>query len=533
MTERPAAGPESQSERGDASQPLAADPDRDRSKALFTVHRWLIRRVESVSLRDATSATRALTVDFIIPTGVGHEGAPTHLPLVLLRKVPPVLNIDLYDEDRRSLPVLSRRENARLSANALKELIAYVLDEPAARYEDICGRLAEKDPAQAADALDDLVKRVRALEEPTLPRDRYRHDTRVRRLLLVARAAVGNSIIWVPIDGTPGDRKIVKFAYEEQIEILSSLALRACVFLGFRSLLVAFATPHLRGCQSYHFEASVPHDLELHEGRLNADIRENADPDTRRELDLFKWFRRDLHLYADLVDTHTLQSTSITFKVRAGRRGMLSLAMSAALIIAGMLWLLFALRRDLDPAAASQAVPPMLVLIPAVLVVIVIRPDEHPFSAFLYTGTRYLILFTGIVAAASGAALAFASDPGASSTLEVYWLVSALLATLVAILLLVGWIASRPRRERGVAWAFVTTVAAIALAGWATAADTWDVVTIASTGALVVAAVRCLAIGLEGRIVPPPRELYFDADLRAGGILPKSTSDQGDERGTT
>jgi hypothetical protein len=493
--------------------------DQARGKALATMRHWIVRRVESVHLQDAATATRSLTVDYIVPRGLA-GGAPDHLPLVLLRKLPPVMNLDLLDQHGSSLPLLTRRENAVLSAAALRSALLFVAGSAADAHLDQCDLIAFSSPADAAREVGRLALAVRALPAADNEEARYTRALRVRRLMLVAKAMAGNSLIWIPNDDPPATRKIVKFAYDGQIERLSSLPVRFGVFFGFRSLHVGFATPHLRACQSYHFECQLPEGLEMHGEHLAADIREDQNPEATREPEFFKAAGRDLHLYVNLRGTHTTECDLVSFKVRPGRRGLLSFALIAATLIAGMLWTGVSLQDRLEADTASQALPPVLLLVPVILLALIIRPDEHPFSALLLAGTRYLVLGSGVVATTAAGALGFVAEPAESSTLLTVWFSSAVLATMIATTLLIGWIASLPRRGRAASWGLLLGGWSIVLALWASLTTSWSPLTIDLAIAAAVVALACARIYRQGRPVPPPARRYFYEDLRASGVLP-------------
>ena len=293
---------------------------------------------------------------------------------------------------------------------------------------------------------------------------------------------------------------------------------------------MGFETPHLRGCRSYHFEASVPREFEIHDERLHADIRNSSDPSSSRPVVLFKSFSADLHLYVDLFGTQTLDSGGVSFKVRPGRRGFLSFALWAALLITAMLWVMFALHDNLQDDPASQAIPPMLLLIPAVLVAIVNRPEDHPFSAFLLTGTRYMILLSGVAASAAAGVLAFVEVPANSDALSITWLSASIVSSVVAILILVGWIASLPTRGRGAAWALVSGVVGLALAGYALFADAWGGFMIHALLLIALVVAQCTRIALRPPEDLPPERRYFRPDLLASGVLAPESRNNGGTR---
>src|SRR5205823_6557559 len=90
--------------------------------------RWIHRRVESMTLGPDLLVRRRLSIDFTVPAdlheirvGGGNE-ILSYLPLSVLRKWPPLWNLDIEDEWRRPLPLLTSIENGIVDAAALVEL---------------------------------------------------------------------------------------------------------------------------------------------------------------------------------------------------------------------------------------------------------------------------------------------------------------------------------------------------------------------------------------------------------------------------
>jgi hypothetical protein len=497
-----------------------SDDDRDRGKALMTANKWIVRRTESVNLRDDTQVARRVVVDFYVPPSADGCRIPRHLPLTLLRKVAPASNIDFVDEEDRSVSLLSLRENAGLSATALNEALEFVLPElPHLETARTCWQLASGTPNEAVEALKRLTALIVEHRRPRDPYPEYQTALRIQRLILIARTLAMNSIIWVMNDCPAGTRRVIKFTYEEPVEILSSLLKRLGIFLGLRSVKLGFKTPHLRSSQTYHFEMSVPGSLELHDADRDVDIHEATDIASRRDPTFFKTFRRDLHLYYDLVGTRTLVSNRISVKCRAGRRGFLSLALASAVLIAALLWSAWLLRKHLDSEAASQAIPPVMLLVPAVLVSMVNRPGEHPFNALLLTGPRYLIALSGVFASVAAAVVAFVATPSESEAVTGIWLGCAIGSSLVALLILWSWVSSLPVTARWGFGAGAFALAGAALSAWAILDGWWSW---RSALLLIICELASALCGRRGLQRPrrEPYMAYFARDLREAGILP-------------
>lgn len=503
--------------------PFDAD-DHSRGKALAMAPRWVVRRVETVCLRDATQVVRQISVDYEVPSGA--DGAvPSHLPLLLLGKVPPVMNIDLRDGNGASVSLLNRRENAELSAAALASALEHTLIIGAREtFLPVCRDLALKQPAEALKAMRELTTLIVEHRQPIKNESTYRAALRLQRLMLVARSMVGNSIIWIANTHPPGSRCIVKLAYEQPIEVLASLPIRIGMFFGLRSLRLAFSTPHLRASQTYHFELSLPEEVQIRDERLDADIRDVADIERRRYPTFLKTFQNDVHLYFDLNGTQTLLSGQMSVKARASRRGFLSFALTASMLISSMLWAGWALRDHLASDTASHAIPPVLLVIPAVLLALISRPGEHPFSSFVLTGQRYIALANGILASIDAATLGFVADPSTSQALANVWLATAVASSLLTLVLLMSWIASLPGRARAAIYGSIAAIAsgAVLILG-AGLPGRWNYLWPIFLVSVPVMAYCALAV-IRRSESPPEVRQYFASELEASGVLPAADS---------
>lgn len=519
-----------------------------RGKALATPQRWIMRRVESAHLQDAVIATRAMTVDYVVPRGPRGE-TPEHLPLVLLRKFPPVCNLDLRDESGDSVPILTRRENVILSGPAFFAALRFAIGKHADCHFKCCERIMAGSPREAREAVAELARALKQLPPEDTEQADYRRALLIRRLMVTGWAMAGHSVLWVPNADPPGTRRIIKFSYDGKIEIDSSLPVRLGVFLGLRSLRVGFETPHIRACRSYHFEVRVPEDLEIHGEQLRAVIHNERAPDGnmagpqppsthvgnrhhrifprtwavhRRAADgrglrhpvFFESSRRDLHLYMNLRATVTKQSYGVFFRVRAGRGALLSFSVVAALVTSVMLWVGVALQDRLGEDA-SQAVPPILLLVPVILVVLVLRPQEHAFSTSLLAGTRYLLLSSGVLVTFAAGALAFVvGHPADSAGLGKIWTGCAVLASVIALIVTTGWIASFSGRGQAVGWLGMVMVACVGAIAYASATD-WTSTIVLGLSAGVIPAAVCARIASVGREPPQAEQPYSTPDLRS------------------
>ena len=120
---------------------------------------WIERRKESVEILDETAVQRQISVDFslrewvepLLPEERKGTRGPLRCPLFVLPKSPPssLMNFDLSDGNGHSLWLISREDNARISAATLRAMARRLLKSDALpdRLEDQLTKLCEADPA--------------------------------------------------------------------------------------------------------------------------------------------------------------------------------------------------------------------------------------------------------------------------------------------------------------------------------------------------------------------------------------------------
>jgi hypothetical protein len=445
-----------------------SDGNHKCSKALMTMHKWVIRRVEAVELHDETRLSHRMTVDFMVPPGPDWDGSPghspEHLPLFVLLKEPPVDTIDVLDERGDSVPLLSKGENAELSAVALCAAVQHRLSD--APYEDVrraCSTLAKDREERAIEALAELARIINDHRSAALyTEEGYRQYIYLQRLILIARQMVSNSIIWAANEAAIGTRRIVKLAHANSLDpYMYSGTRQVATVLALRSLKLAFV-PQLDNCRTYHFQMSVPGALRLRKPQLDAVIEETGGATNPRRV-VLRSTRRDIHVYIDLVNTRIRRTSTIRVRCRIQRQGFLTLALASAIAIAALLWSVWSLRHHLHRETASHAMPPLLLLVPAALLAFVNRPGEHGFSIMLMTGPRYLIAVSGVFASVAAAAVAFVRYPESSGALALTWLAAAIGSSVVAALVLWSWVASLRPAARWAAFGWIFGLGAVGL----------------------------------------------------------------------
>ena len=261
----------------------------------------------------------------------------------------------------------------------------------------------------------------------------------------LARELIAHSLLWMRVDGWPEDRTIVKFSYDVPIEAkFSEWSARS---FGLEPFVFEFEVPHLGDTSSYHCNVVAPAPLEVVRAEMKLEERRSEDsrPDpnqVRHHVDSTRARPRsdDVELFAGLADS---QAKFYAAGDRTGLRGNLWVAVliqsqgllqgalgvgaASAAILAAFTVLL---PEAVEIADASVAV---LLISPAVLGYVSIRPSEEALAGGFLIGLRRLIMLSGgppVVAAA-----AIALSQGKTSFL-LYAVLVAL--TLIQVALLIG-----------------------------------------------------------------------------------------------
>jgi hypothetical protein len=430
----------------------------------------LVRRhVESVSFHDETVGKRRLTLDMVLPRDPAAaiawapDGYRFYVPLALMAKDPPTTNIDLLDEDERSLPLLNRAQNAQLTHAALARMAERVLDGELSH-----GLRRALEIVVSADGLEAEL----ALEYAYLVME----DEHPGKLALPAARVFKevlndfsvNSLIWIGLTGRPGARRVVKFRYDIAVRFPPiprehaytrwvlvetsdawhefeydfpgdghprSSFMRICNRLantfGWAPIDLSIDSPYLRGCESYHMQVDAPPGLEIRNIRLAGELVDGAGEEVRYKTEISG---PSAHLY--FADARPEGFSFATVTLRASRRGFLSLSLVAAGITTLTLW---AFQARAEEARADEGVAAaILLVVPALLALFVVRPGEHALATRVFSGVRLLVLGAALFSIAAAGAL-IGVRPSAW-TLREAWYHYAVGASVLAGLLSVSWV---------------------------------------------------------------------------------------------
>jgi len=409
---------------------------------------WVHRRVETVAMVEDT-LRRHVSVDFTLPTWaipITSDGmqAPRHLaPIAILGKST-LTNFDLRDEDSGALPMLTREQNGEVAASAIIETVEQHAREPlSARARQLIRMISVGDGREPAAAFKQLIG------EPSLTPG-VQQALRAEPVIGLINTLAGGFIVLVEV--TPGERRVLKFSYEEPVQPLTplrELLVNRRLDLGrlvdlvmarlaWRPFRAVFNVPDAGSAASYHFELAVAKDLEVLRADFRA-VRREGSSSTRSESSVGAPPRRRAHLY---LTAPPGSRGFVVAEIRAQRQGTLSWS----LLLSGFVMIVLAIASTSagtiahSPATAG----PLLLGVPGAIAAYVSRPDDHRLTSRLLIGTRVLLLISAACSFSAAALAAF--DP--STAVLRHWLpFIAAVAANAFVLLLVTYLFPRPRRR--------------------------------------------------------------------------------------
>ncbi len=387
---------------------------------------WVRRRVETVDFLGAGSLRRSVSVDFEIPETNFVTPHPLPVPLALLERRP-LVDFDIVDEAGSAMPVCTRAENAYAAWSMLAAVAAAEINdadgEGAERaieplYEDL-RIIAFGDSQAALQLLEDLGESEDDLKR-TLAESSF-FDA-------VARTLATVFLLLVPVGGSPGQRRVVKFRYTLGLKRFGSGPERFCQAMGWMPAGFEFYVPAVGESESYHFELAAPTDLEVARSRLRL-----KDPVTgREEIEGVSTGTR-AHLYTTGKEPD-VDGTALVW-LQISRTGLLRSGCVVAGMILAVLLVFFATGRlDRPPRDIQSAI---LLTLPALVATLVVRPGEHGLVTELLLGVRSAIALAG--AAAYTAALLLGSGTR-GEMLFVSWKVLLGLSSLCFMSLLLAFL---------------------------------------------------------------------------------------------
>lgn len=418
---------------------------------------WIHRRKESVSILDETALQRQVSVDFTLPDvipGCGREphvkhpagGEPVYCPpLFVLPKAPAnLMAFDLLDESGVSLPLMTRIDNARVSAATLIELARIVLTDNALNLS--AGLEARLRLIASADEPHPTIAAARLARADS-------QDPNETELIALRsdgafmwwlRTLAHSSIVVVPYRDPTVRRKIFRLSYQQPITYSLPMTAR----LGWSTYKVVVDSSWI-DARNFHFEAEAPPGLRI----VSATLTDDEQPSVRNE-----GFLRRVHLYRPGAERAGAGTAALSLHVNG--QGFVGGALLASGLVLGAV--LGCLAEAKHIAENPTSAPALLLLLPALIASYVARPDQHALTTRLLSSARRLLLIAGGAAYISAAFVALngGASRGAALEHQTDILQGAFrlsgVAALFAFLGLVGtWILSRPRLSRLIRFGWV------------------------------------------------------------------------------
>jgi len=430
--------------------------------------KWIHRRVEQITfpLPSDRVYRRDISIDFTIPDlapigGDRNQGTPRYyVPLSLLERWPPLLRLDLRNAEGVPIPLLTSDQNAITDAALLRAIARDVLKRSGLslneELEEQVNRLAglrefDRQPPPRERVLTGTL--LSLIPPSTLGRRSPESEALADDDLFVelAGAMPRTTLLWLRVEGKIGDREVVKLSYDAPFRINP----RSRSVFGLEPLIVDFQAPHLGGSGSYHLAVSVPPPLMISDSALLLMQPQTAQgtphvhqpvtgcTSTQQSED-FVSSEGVLSLYAhnEARDARFYVSgprTGSQGKVRIAtvveRSGLIRPGTMAGLAIT---ILLAAITLRLGESLKNrEAVVTTLLVAPALLAYLVVRPADHVVVGQYVGGLRRVLILLGLLPLTSAVALAVAH--GWTCALKLILAAATLIAAGSTLILAAAW----------------------------------------------------------------------------------------------
>ncbi|HEV7399491.1 MAG TPA: hypothetical protein VGN84_04410 [Solirubrobacterales bacterium] len=462
-------------------------------------HALIHRHRERISITADQGARWELAINLSLPTdyqarcGGDGDSCLFLFPLMFLKKAEGRTGLIATDEDGRNLPLLNRGSCDWVSGIAATEAANRLAGrerrwpppEPGKDdgSEDLCYVLqcvASQWPYDASVILNELLER--------LPADTAKKWTR-EGLTGDMKMLVEHSLVWVPLRGRPGERRVItasrdwellpksllnlkvgtpkpsrfshlrqrqKRRFEDPAAVLdtgtarygrlarrvsfSVLGERLAQPLAWMPIEFDFPTIYTRRCSSYHFEMICPNGLSPHGIKVAIDRRDPSEGRTQVEggenID-----NRVAEVY--LPGGRILGDLLIRATVGIGRGAFPVLWFLMGAFTAAMLWT-FVSANPVELIGAhdssNEIAAGILLVVPALLGALVVGAEQGLTTTRLIGGARMLLLACGLASALAATVLLGREPLGFSPRSQ--WTALAVLATAAMVPLATSWLLS-------------------------------------------------------------------------------------------
>jgi len=396
---------------------------------------WVHRRVDTLEYRDETTFRRQQSVHFTLPAAspeiVVDDVRFRLVPLATLRKET-LVNFNCRDESGASLPILTRRHQGLLTVTGMiawaEGLLGEPLDEDVAEEIATCvtGPQLDRDEASAAFATGGG------------QREALRADD---IFALVLDRLTEQFLLLTFVGDPPGTQRIVKFSYEELTELAPEPWPRGpMAALCWIPRRAASPAEGLFSGESYHFEADLPHGVDVPVATLWAGL----DEDDLACIDIDPGD----HLRVALRSRGQERGVAeVRWSLRPSRRGWLRSAwfatVAAAVTLVVGAWRLDTLvaGTPLDgsvaPDTRTQLGAGVILTVVGALAGLVARIEEHPLVSRLLAWPRRLAVAAAVLPFVAAGTLVVGPSGDAR---QVIWALLATIATGIAAVFTVAFV---------------------------------------------------------------------------------------------
>jgi hypothetical protein len=382
-------------------------PSRDLSTLLRLVldFRWIHRRVEAISFVDEVRLLHRTSVDFTLPPNMPKtplDPSAVLVPVALLRKGK-LRRFDMRDEEGRSVPVLTRNENGALAASLL-----------IATYEAACRRATPPLEPSAIVAADlrllatsqtnaaEVIRRRLTTGDPRYPAGHVDAIAGVRPLEALMTDLTANFLLVAVVKAQAGERRILKFSYEQVLLRLRTgnwfrrQGLRLLSWLPAAPQRFTMLASGIGAARSYHFETDMPPDVIITSATMRS-LGTNRDLD--RDVNVLR-----VHLIAEDQPRGTVARVEVRFLLRPALilPGLVISAATTLLLGGGIVLRSIGFHPQLDPASA------LLIALPAFFAAYVLAA-EHRLTRRLASSLRASSLASASFSFVAAASLALES----------------------------------------------------------------------------------------------------------------------------
>jgi hypothetical protein len=384
---------------------------------LRSQEQWIHRRVETISFPSPEEPVyrRHVSVDFTIPDLApvphGSGGAQRYyVPLSFVRKWPPLLRLDLRNGKGEPIPFLTGSQNAALDGALLhavaEEATTGSLDGKVKKeIEELTTERDEK----AAEALRVLLPPLAGAEQVAKLKPQFKELRADMLFVGVAGGLRDSTFLWLRVEGEPGDREIVKFAYD--IPMTVNVGLWSAASFGFRPFVADFGSPHIGSSSSYHLTISTPAPLRVVDTEIRLIKRQGPDQRATEasevvascSADSSRIDKEDLTIYTEPVGDQgrfyiTGERSGCTGEAQVALIANKGLARSACLAATLIAALLSGYAIKLHNALEiNEAAVTLALVAPALLAYLLVRPAQHEFVRSFTTGIRRTLGVSGLL----------------------------------------------------------------------------------------------------------------------------------------